>query len=221
MQAENIIKTVDSYHPVITSLVGKPIPVTVDYDRYMNMDDIKEVSLKQEAETVCKDSVLKGRKEDRKIIQELKEKEKILLSDTTERLGKEQRSDNPVDVSVVNEHLGTYDTPLEEYIMCKVKKAQLVHLYSTTSQKMKEIQTALFSNEKRIITLNKQDPTLIKKYHQKYMDARKEAGLKNMGKEGPNLEELNFMRYLEEEREVSDKPLTERLQACHNTFALV
>ena len=162
-----LIKNIDSYNPIITGYVGRPMPLVADHRKFCEDND--EVDMNKKTEDVVNEDLREKRQEDKKVIKEIKEKEKKLLEDVKE--------DKEVD-------------PQEEYKMLRVKRSQLIFTYNETMNKMKQMIESMEKAEEEINKLDKEDETYKDDYMERYLSARDEAGLG--GEESPD----NFMKYL-------------------------
>lgn len=172
-RAEFIIRNVDSYHSIQTGYVGRPFPVCVDTDKFVK--EKHEVDIRKQAiDTVSKD-IKQKRLEEKKEMEEIKEREKNLLATTGDDYEPE---------------------PLEKYTTLQVKKANLVFTYVQTQQKLKEIQNHIKNAYKEIREMDAQSSEYRQQYFDNYKQARKQAGL-------PEKEaEENFMKYMCEDAEL-------------------
>lgn len=172
-RAEHLIRYVDSYHSIQTGYIGKPFPVCVDTRKYVK--EVNEVDLSKKTSDTISDDVKRKRLEEKKQIQEIKEREEQLLKTTGEDYEPE---------------------PLEKYTTLQVKKANLVYTYLKTQEKIKELQTHIRNAYREIADMDAQDASYRKDYFERYTNARKQAGLPQ--------EELedNFMKYMCEDAEL-------------------
>ena len=167
-RAEFLIRNVDSYHKIYTAWVGKPFPATNDskYSADTNAVDVR----KKATEVISKD-IREKKREEQKEIEEIKEREKKLVEES-----KQDERD-----------------PFEFYIECRVKKAQLTWTYLETVKKMAEMKESILKVRGQIKDADGENPDYINKYREKYMEARKEAGI-------PDSDE-SFIQYLGEDRD--------------------
>lgn len=165
-RSKYLIKNVDSYNPIITGYVGLPMPLVDDHRKFCSETD--EVDLKkQNTENIMDEDLKEKRKEDKKIIKEIKEKEQKLLDDVKE--------DKEVD-------------PEEEYTMLRVKRSQLIFTYNQSLKKMKQMVTSLEKTEEEIKRMDAEDESYKNDYMERYLSARNEVGLDESSE--------NFMIYL-------------------------
>lgn len=170
-RAKDIIRTTDSYHEIYTSYCGRPFPIGVDVQKYVKETDTVEIK-KQAVELISED-IKQKKEEEKQEIEDIKRREQELMkqSSAAER-------NEPMD-------------PMDEYIMTQVKKANLVFTYVRTQEKLAEMRKSIRSAYKRIHELDEIDKTLMDKYHDRYMQARRDAKL-------PDIEndQENWMKYL-------------------------
>jgi len=166
-RAELLIRTVDSYHKIFTAYVGKPFPATTSskYAAESNDIDIK----KKVTEVISKD-IKRQRMEEKKEIAEIKDREKKLMEDVEK----------------------DFD-PYERYIELRVKKAQLVWTYLETQKKMDEMKDSIVKTRVEIVELDEENPSYFSTYREKYMNARRDAGLKD--------DDASFLSYLGDDDE--------------------
>ena len=169
-RAELLIRTVDSYHKIFTAFVGKPFPATTSskWSADMNEIDIK----KKVTEVISKD-IKRQRMEEKKEIEDIKDREKKLMEDVEK----------------------DFD-PYERYIELRVKKAQLVWTYLETQKKMDEMKISIVKTREEIAELDEDKPSFFSTYREKYMLARRDAGLKD--------DDASFLSYLgdDDEKEI-------------------
>ena len=171
-RAEFIVRNVDSYHKIFHTYVGRPFPITCtsDYSKETDEIDIR----KEMANTISKD-IRKKKQEEQNTVKDMQEREKALIEES-------KRED--VD-------------PYEHYITQRVKKAQLSWTYLEHIKKLEEVKKAIAKAHNEIITLEKESPEFKESYYQKYLDARKDAGIKD-NKDTKN----SFLRFMVEDAEL-------------------
>lgn len=150
-KAEELIRNVDSYHHVLTSYVGRPFPISQS-SRYAL--DTNEIDLKNKVKEVYTEDVKSKREDEVKAVKEIQEKEKRLKEDVSKE-----------------------EAPDDRYTTLKVKRAQLIWTYHENQKKLKEIVDIIRKAEKEIEEMDKESSEYKKKYYEKYMTARREAGL--------------------------------------------
>lgn len=178
-EAARIIREVDSVNEIYTIKVGQSFPLTKEI-RFTA--EFEKVDLSQQVADVEKEkqeTESKKQSEDKKIIID---REKQLLSEHKEILN------------------GTYEEdPLDVYIRAQVKRSQLQYTLEITEKKIaNEIKPALERARNEVVELELKNPELKKKYLDKYLEARKEAGLETEFNTNSGTQ-LDFMKYLVEE----------------------
>ena len=150
--AENLIRNHDSYHQIYHTFVGRPFPLTIssDYSATVN-----RVDLQKQLTTAVGEDVKKKREKEQSDIEEIKNREKELIED----------------VKKTEENRDDYYTTL------KVKKAQLTWTYIETEKKMQQIADSIARSRKEIEEMDAKDSSLNTVYYDKYMNARRDAGL--------------------------------------------
>lgn len=168
--AERLIRNVDSYHQIYHTYVGRPFPLTQssDYSKEVN-----QVDLQKEMSNAMSDDIRKKREKEQKDIEEIKNREKELLEDVKKT--EENRDDH--------------------YTTLRVKKAQLTWTYAETEKKMKQMAGVIARTRYELEELDRKHPELKDLYFNKYMDARRQAGLSTDKIDTGN----NFIKYMVED----------------------
>lgn len=169
-RTEYLIRNVDSYHKYYTCYVGRPFPITLSSD--YSSESIEIDVRKKTAETVS-ENIRKQKADEQKQIKEIKDREKMLVDDTTNK--KE-------------------DDPYDRYTELKVKKAQLSFTYLEHQKKMAEIKEIIIKTRKTLEEMDAENSDYGQRFYNKYMDARRESGL-------PTTDE-SFIRYLNEDADL-------------------
>ena len=167
-RAEFLIQNVDSYHKIYHCYTGKPFPATSS-SKYSA--ETSEVDIRKKVTKVISDDIRQQKMEERKEIEEIKEREKRLLEETKEDFKED---------------------PLDKYITTRVKKAQLVWTYLETKKKMDQMRENIIKARSEIKENDEQNPDFISKYKDKYYAARNQARLKQENDD-------SFMKYLGED----------------------
>ena len=172
-RAEFLIRNVDSYHQIFHCYVGRPFPIT-ESSKYSA--ETSEVDIRKETSKNVSESI-RGKKDDeQQQIREIKEKEEKLL---------EESKREEVD-------------PYEEYITQRVKLAQLSFTYLEHQKKLVEIKDIVIKTRKLIDDMNNEFPTFKDNYYEKYMKARRDAGIKEDEKDTQD----NFIKFLVQEADL-------------------
>lgn len=166
-RSEFLIRNVDSYHQIYHSYVGRPFPLTTTSKYSKETDDI---DIRKEIKESVSTEVKKKRDKEKREIEEIKQREEELLS--------ESNREEP-------------DT-FENYITNRVKYAQLSWTYLETKKKLLDMEDKIKLVCKEIYTDDKSYPEYKEKYMSKYMKAREESGLKTDTAEL----ETSFMQFL-------------------------
>jgi len=170
-RAEYIIRNVDSYHRIQTAYTGKPFPICADTKKYVK--DTNAVDIRKKATETISEDIKQKRLDEKREIDDIKEREKKLLDSTGE----------------------DYKEPPEDaYTTLMVKKANLVWNYTELRDKMQKIKENIIKVRKEIADMDEENPKYKEDYFERYMNARKHAGL------SVETSQENFMKYL-----VSDK----------------
>lgn len=154
-QAEKIIRSVDSYHKIFTTYVGRPFPLTTSSDYSA---ETTEVDMRKDVTETYRNDLKKKREKEEKDMEEIKEREQALLAET------KREDDDP-------------ELLQDTYITLRVKQAQLAWTYLETEKKMNEMKESIIKTRKELADLETADPTYKENYFKKYMEARAQAGL--------------------------------------------
>lgn len=152
LRAEYLIRNVDSFHSVYHTYVGRPFPLA-STKKYIC--DTKEIDIKKKVVETTSEEVRKKRDEERKVMEEIKEREKELLADVSK----------------------TDIDPYDQYIELMVKKSQLSWTYHNTMKKMDEMKNSIIKSRKQLSDLREENEDYHAKFFDRYMSARKSAGL--------------------------------------------
>jgi hypothetical protein len=173
-RAEELVRDVDSYHTIYHSYVGRPCPLTID-SRYSA--HVEEVEVSDKIKETISNSIRQKRKSEEKEMQEIRNREQKLYEESKKA---EEGDDDDMD-------------PFDYYITLRVKKAQLLWTYLEHMKKMEEIKHIVVKTRKEIEDIHETNEEYKEKFLDKYIKARKEAGIKE---DNPM---QSFMRYLNEE----------------------
>ena len=163
LRAEYLIRNVDSFHSLYHTYVGRPFPLAVN-GKYIS--ETKEVDIKKKIVETTSEEIRKKRDEERKEIEEIKEREKELLADVAK----------------------TDIDPYDRYIELMVKKSQLTWTYNETSKKMNEMKNNIIKARQELSELRAKDEDYHTKFFDRYMEARKSSGLPN--------DDNSFIKYM-------------------------
>lgn len=170
LHAEHLIRNVDSYHQIYHTYVGRPFPITVSSDY---SQEVEKVDLQKEVSSTIREDVRKKREKEQQDIEEIKKREKELLADVK----KEKEDDD------------------DRYTTLRTKKAQLTWTLLETKKKVSEMINLIAKARKEIEDLEHENPSLTEVYYQKYLDARRQAGLQV----DPATIGNTFMKYMVED----------------------
>jgi hypothetical protein len=168
--AERIIRNVDSYHQIYHTYVGRPFPLTTssDYSK-----EVSKVDLQKDMAASIGEDIRKKREKEQREIEEIKNREQELLADV------QKKEENKEDY----------------YTTLRVKKAQLTWTYVETEKKLQQMAGLIAKARYEIEELDKTKPELKEIYYNKYLEARRQAGL--------NADRIansdNFMKYMVED----------------------
>jgi hypothetical protein len=178
-RAEFLIRNADSYHQIYHTYVGRPFPITFSSDYSA---ETKEVDIRRETTKAISSNIKKQKNEEQKTIQEIKEREETLLAESQKAREDDGEGDPDVD-------------PYDEYITQNVKKAQLSWTFLEHLKKLKEVRDIIIKTRNVIGKMDKEHPDFKEKYFEKYMEARRKAGLNENVRENQD----NFIMYMVED----------------------
>jgi hypothetical protein len=172
-RAEFLIRNVDSYHQVYHTYVGRPFPITTS-SKYSAETD--EIDIRKETAKSVSHNIKEKRSTDDQQIKEIKQREEKLLAESK------------------REDIDTYD----DYITQRVKLAQLSFTYLEHQKKMAEVKSIIIKTRAIVENLDKEFPDYKDSYYEKYMQARRDAGLK----ETKEYADSNFIKFLVEDADL-------------------
>lgn len=171
-RAEYLIRNTDSYHQIYHTYVGRPFPLTTTSDYSAKTE---EIDIRKEITSAISEEIKAKKRQEQNEVRSIKEREEALLAES-------KREE---------------DDPYETYITLKVKKAQLTWNYLEHQKKIVEVRDIIKKTRRELAELDNSYPDFANNYFEKYMKARKDAGLK----EDPNDPETknNFIKYMVED----------------------
>ena len=172
-RAEYLIKNIDSYHQIYHTDVGRPFPIT---NSSMFSAETTEVDIRKQTTESVSSNIREKRATEEKEISEIKQREEKLLEETK------------------REEVDTY----EDYITQRVKMAQLSFTYLEHQKKMVEVKEIIIKTRSLIKNLDEEFPDYQNSYYEKYMKARKDAGIK----ESSDDLNANFLKFLVEDADL-------------------
>jgi hypothetical protein len=178
--AEKLIRNHDSYNEIHTVRVGQCIPLTKKSEL---IEETNTIDLNKEVESIVSNDVKEKRQKEKKEMKTIQEREQQLLKENKEIIEGEYKQD-----------------PLDQYIMLRVKKAQLMWTLVETRKRMEnEVIPAIKRAKKEIQEMDDEYPEFDKQYYQRYVEARESVGIKDQDK----LNYSYFMQYLLDDNDVS------------------
>ena len=172
-RAEYLIKNIDSYHQIYHTYVGRPFPIT---NSSKFSAETTEVDIRKQTTESVSSNIREKRATEEKEISEIKQREEKLLEETK------------------REEVDTY----EDYITQRVKMAQLSFTYLEHQKKMVEVKEIIIKTRSLIKNLDEEFPDYQNSYYDKYMQARKDAGLKESKMDA----DANFIKFLVEDADL-------------------
>jgi hypothetical protein len=178
-RAEFLIRNVDSYHQIYHTYVGRPFPITSS-SKYSA--ETSEVDIRRETTSAVSSNIKKQKDTEQKTVREMKEREDELLEESAKAREDDGEGDPDVD-------------PYDVYITQCVKKAQLSWTFLEHLKKLKEVRDIIMKSRDELAKLDEAHPDFKDKYFEKYMDARRKAGLDEKVRETQD----NFIKYMVED----------------------
>ena len=172
-RAEYLIKNFDSYHTIYHTYCGRPFPMTIS-SKYSA--ETTEVDIRKQTTESVSQNIKEKRTDEQQAMREIKEREEKLLQESK------------------REEIDTYD----DYITQRVKLAQLSFTYLEHQKKIAEVKDIIIKTRKVIKELDEEFPDYQNSYYDKYMQARKDAGLKESKMDA----DANFIKFLVEDAEL-------------------
>lgn len=164
-KATELINKVDSNHKIFQAYVGKPFPITDNKfyaaEKHSVSDEIEKIA--------AHDVQVYHDKEKRELEEIRKAKEKLM----------EEVSDD------------YEESPIEKYIVSKIKRSNAVWIYKRCEDKMKELREIFKNSMNEINELDSEHPELKDQYVEKY---RRDLSERNIAPD-----EENIVRYFEDE----------------------
>jgi Family of unknown function (DUF5832) len=173
--ARRIVENVDSAHTIYTSRTGEPFPVCGEKSRLAVAEEKDIIDIRKHAVKTISDDIRQKRQEEKKEMDEMREREKNLLEES-----KAAQEDRLV------------QDPIDVYITCHVKKANLAWTYMKMKKQLEEMVPKIRNAYAEIRAMDSTDPSLQQQYYDRYIEARKAA---HVPLDDPNKDD-NWMRYM-------------------------
>jgi hypothetical protein len=170
-RAEDLIRKHDSYHNIQHVYVGRPFPLTIKKDFIKN---INEIDIQKHATAEISAQIKEKREKERKEVE--------IIQDRAKNLQEE------VDKEAV-------DTQ-ELYTTLRTKKAQLIWTYLETLKKIDQMKESIIKTRQEINEFDEKEPHLREIFYDKFLDARKRAGITNDEEQLKN----SFMIYMVDDK---------------------
>jgi hypothetical protein len=160
-RASELIQKHDSVHKIYHMKVGTPFPVLNPEISSKFAASVNEINIKGNAKNEISKFVKKAGEEDKKIMEELKDRERQLRED----------------VAKTPEEKAEEMTPLESYIFARKKMSDNLFVFVEHRKKLHDVKKVILQAEKDAEILEKSNPEVLKEYKEKYDKASKEAGI--------------------------------------------
>jgi hypothetical protein len=165
--SEDLIRNVDSKHVIHISKIGRPFPMCDDEKEYAK--NTVRVDLQQKVTKELRKELKEKNDTEKREMMEMKEREKLLLEESKE----------------------DYEEPIyEQYTTAQTKRSQLIWTWKDLDAKRVEVEAALKSARDRLREIDAENPEFKDTFFEHYMNARKQANIKD--------EEIeqSFIRYM-------------------------
>ena len=166
-RAEFIIRNIDSYHEIFHCKVGRPFPIT-DSNEFANT--VKSIDIRKKTTELISEDILNKKRQEKEEMMGIEQREKQLLEES-----KKAQEGQKMDI-------------FDEYITMNIKRAQLLWTYKETQDKLKQMKESYLSSIERIKEIDLEHPEYKDQYKEKYMEARRQAGIPD--------EKNSFVEYL-------------------------
>lgn len=166
-RAEFLIRNVDSYHEIFHCKVGRPFPIT-DSNEFANT--VKSIDIRKKTTELISEDILNKKRQEKEEMMGIEEREKNLLEES-----KKAQAGEKMDI-------------FDEYITMNIKRAQLLWTYKETQEKLKQMKESYLTSIERIKEIDIEHPEYKEQYKEKYMEARRQAGIPD--------EKNSFVEYL-------------------------
>jgi len=178
--AEKLIRNHDSYNEIHTIRVGQCIPLSKKSEL---VEETNTVDLNKEVESIVSSDVKVKRQQEKEQMKTIQEREQQLLKENKEILEGDYKQD-----------------PMDQYIMLKVKKAQLMWTLIENRKRLeKEVIPAIKKTKEEILQMDREYPEFDQQYYERYVNARQAVGIKDQDK----LNYSSFMEYLLDDNDVA------------------
>ena len=168
-RCEKIIRDQDSYHPLQISHCGRPFPVCEDPQKFAA--DTSEIDISKEATNTISKDIRKKRDEEKKVMEQIEERKKNLTKTVEDE----------------------YKSPEDQYIMLRVKKADLMSRYAQQKDELLKIQNLIKACHQEVKQADVENPHFKEHFFEKYKAARLEVGIPT-----ENIEE-SFIKYMNDD----------------------
>jgi hypothetical protein len=155
LQAERLIRNVDSYHSIFQTLVGRPFPLASSKKYIL---ETKEIDVIKKNTEINSDEIRRKRDEEKNEAKDMERRQEELLADTDEK---------------------KLDDPYELYTETMVKKAHLQWTYHNTMKKLEDMKKTIIGARQVIQRMDTENPDYRNQYLGRYMKAREKSGLPN------------------------------------------
>jgi hypothetical protein len=158
-RAIELIQKVDSVHKILTVKNGSPFPIINPKNSTKFSESVTKVDVKACAKDEISRFVKMSSEEDKKVMEELKEREKQLREDVA-------RSPEENECSI-----------LDKYIFARKKVSDNLFVFVEHRRKLQDMKKIIQKAQEEADEIEKSNPEVLDEYKEKYALAEKQAGI--------------------------------------------
>jgi hypothetical protein len=160
-RAAELLQKHDSMHKIYHIKVGTPAPIVNPKMSAHFAASINEVDVKADAKNDISKFVKEAGEQDKKVMEELKERERQLRED----------------VSKTPEEKASALTPLDKYIFARKRVSDNLFVFVEHRKKLHDVKNVILHAQKEADTIEEENPEVLTEYKDKYEQASKDSGI--------------------------------------------
>jgi gas vesicle protein len=160
-RAAELIQKHDSIHKIYHVKVGTPFPVVLPKVSQTFAASVKDVNVKGDAKNEISRFVKDVGEEDKKVMEELKDRERQLRED----------------VAKSPEQKAAELTPLDSYIYARKRMSDNLFVFEEHRKKLHDVKAVILQAQAEANALEESNPDVLNEYKDKYDKASKESGI--------------------------------------------
>lgn len=160
-RAAEIIQRHDSVHKIYHVKIGSPFPVVHPKVSEYYAADVNEINVKGDAQSEISKFVKSAGQEDKKIMEEIKGRERQLREEVSKT--PEQKTEEL--------------TPLDKYIFARKRLSDNLFVFVEHRKKLHDVKKVILKAEAEANELEASNPEVLNDYKEKYDKASKESGV--------------------------------------------